>query len=55
MLPPEAIQEFQEIFYKCYGIELSHEEATLRANNLVNLFLAVYGEPEKLKIIDYSK
>jgi len=42
MLPEEAIIEFQKIYKKEYGKEISHEEASFRANNLVNLYRAVY-------------
>lgn len=42
MLPKEAIEEFKEIYKKLYGEELSDEEASKRANNLVNLYKAVY-------------
>ena len=43
MLPKEAIQEFKKLYAKNYGIELSDEEATRRASNLVALYGAVYG------------
>jgi len=43
MLPKEAIEEFKRIYAKNYGIELSDEEASRRANNLVALYTAVYG------------
>jgi len=43
MLPKEAIEEFKKLYTKNYGIELSDEEATRRANNLVALYAAVYG------------
>lgn len=43
MLPKEAIEEFKRIYAKIYKIELSDEEATRRANNLVALYTAVYG------------
>jgi len=42
MLPDQAIQEFKEIYYKQYGVKLSDKEASFRANNLVNLYRAVY-------------
>lgn len=45
MLPKEAIKEYKEIYLKNYGVELTDEEATRRANNLVALYAAVYGEP----------
>lgn len=44
MLPKEAIKEFQKLYFKNYQIELSDEEATRRANNLVALYDTVYGE-----------
>ncbi len=46
MLPPEAIQEFKELYEKRYGVKLSDEEAALRANNLFKLYKITYmGEP----------
>jgi len=46
MLPPEAIQEFKELYEKRYGVKLSDEEASLRANNLFKLYKITYmGEP----------
>ena len=44
MLPKEAIKEFKRIYAKNYGVELSDKEATERANNLVALYNAVYGD-----------
>lgn len=43
MLPQEAIEEYKKLYEKRFGIKLSDEEATLRANNLVKLYKAVYG------------
>ncbi|HRZ50801.1 MAG TPA: hypothetical protein P5080_02300 [Candidatus Paceibacterota bacterium] len=46
MLPPEATQEFKELYEKRYGVKLSDEEASLRANNLFKLYKITYmGEP----------
>lgn len=45
MLPLDAITEYKTIYEKLYGVVLSDEEATLRANNLVNLYKAVYEQP----------
>ncbi len=45
MLPLDAITEYKAIYKKLYGVVLSDEEATLRANNLVNLYKAVYEQP----------
>jgi len=42
MLPKKAIEEFKKIYKKSYGVELSDEEATDKANRLVNLYKAVY-------------
>jgi hypothetical protein len=44
MLPKIAIEEFKQLYFKNFKIQLSDEEATRRANNLVNLFAAVYGD-----------
>jgi len=44
MLPQEAIKEYKEIYRKRYGVALGDEEASLRANNLIKLYKAVYGK-----------
>ena len=46
MLPREAIKEFIELYKARFGVELSDEEASRRANNLVNLYKFVYEEPQ---------
>ena len=43
MLPQEAIDEFKKLYKARFGVDLSNEEAAFRANNLVNLYEAVYG------------
>ncbi len=48
MLPKEAIKEFKRLYAKNYGIELSDEEATRRAENFVGLYEAVYGDDPRL-------
>jgi len=45
MLPQEAIDEFKKLYKARFKVDLSDEEASLRANNLVNLYEAVYGTP----------
>lgn len=45
MLPPEAIKEYQELYLKRFGVELSDEEASFRANHLVDLYKAVLVDP----------
>jgi len=47
-LPKEAIKEFKKLYAKHYGVELSDEEAIRRANNLVALFAAVYGDNSQM-------
>lgn len=42
-LPDEAILEFKDLYRKRYRTELSDEEASFRANNLVNLYAVEYG------------
>lgn len=44
MLPKKAIEEFKKIYKKSYGVELSDEAATDKANRLVNLYKAVYSD-----------
>jgi hypothetical protein len=43
MLPQEAIEEFKKLYKARFKVDLSDEEASFRANNLVNLYEAVYG------------
>ena len=52
MLPKEAIQEFKRIYAKIYKTELTNEEAARRANNLVALYKAVYGNTSLGQIED---
>lgn len=46
MLPPEAITEYKKLYKERFKVELSDEEAVLRANNLVNLYEVVMGSTE---------
>lgn len=48
MLPKSAIEEFKQLYAKNYGVELSDEEATRRAENFVALYDAVYGDDPRL-------
>ena len=43
MLTKQAIDEYKDLYKKRYGITLSDTEASLRANNLVNLYKLVLG------------
>jgi hypothetical protein len=49
MLPEAAIIQFKKIWKKLYGIELSDNEASFRANNLVALYRAVYGNRQDIQ------
>ena len=40
-LPREAIEEFKEIYRKEFGEELSDDEASRKANNLIELFQVI--------------
>lgn len=42
MLSEKAIQEFKELYKKRYGVELSNEEASGRANRLFKLYKVTY-------------
>jgi hypothetical protein len=44
MLPQEAVEEFKGLYKKRYGIDLTDQEASFRANNLVDLHTAVYDD-----------
>ncbi len=59
-LPDEAVREFQEIYKKEYGKEISHAEAYEAASNLIGLFeILLKGEREdrarKLRLKDEPK
>ena len=43
MLPEKAIEQFKKLYVKNYGIELTNEDASRKANNLVELYKAIYG------------
>ncbi len=42
MLPPEAIQEFKELYRKHFGEELTDQEAEQKAEKFLDLYRAVY-------------
>ncbi|MEK6839908.1 MAG: hypothetical protein AABX72_03130 [Nanoarchaeota archaeon] len=44
MLTKEAIKQFKDLYFRHYKAELSDAEASLRANNLISLYEAVYGD-----------
>jgi len=60
MLLDQAIQEFKELYKKRYGVGLSDQEASRRADNLFNLYKVTYMpdsiiEPELHKKIIIKK
>lgn len=42
MLPPEAIQEFKQLYQDTFHEEISDAEAARRANRLVSLYGAIF-------------
>lgn len=44
MLPEEAIAEYKGLYKQMHNIELDDAEASLRANNIVDLYQAVFGK-----------
>jgi len=49
-LPEKAIKEFQEIYKKNFGKEISYDKASESARNLINLYKVLYdSEVEDLK------
>jgi len=45
MLPQKAIDQFKELYKKRFSVDLDDKEAEFRANNLFNLYKAVYIGP----------
>ncbi len=43
MLSPEAVVEFKNLYFKEYGMQLSHDEAIDLGAKLIRLVKAVYG------------
>lgn len=44
-LPVEAVDEFQKIYLNKCGIELSFNEAEIRADNFLRLMMLITKEP----------
>ena len=43
LLPKKAIEEFKELYRKQFGIEINDVEASKKANQIIGLYKAVYG------------
>ncbi len=44
MVTREAVEEFRRLYREYYGIELTFEEARVRAEALINLYRAVCAD-----------
>jgi len=55
MLPKEAVEEFKILYKKIFKIELSDEEASFRANNLIDLYKLTYSQSDLVEIKDKRK
>ncbi len=53
MLPPQAIEEFKQIYKEEFGVELSQAEATEKAINLFNL-MKLLLEKKKKELKEYN-
>lgn len=54
MVSKEALAKFKRLYFKHYGIELSDEEAYELANNLLNLYRAIYADELTISINQYE-
>jgi len=54
MLPPEAVQEFKQIYFRKFGEELNDQEATEKANRTYELHKALfdYLSAESQKVVN---
>lgn len=50
MVSNEGLAKFKELYLQRYGVELSKEETFEKANQLLNLYRAVFKEPKHIKI-----
>lgn len=50
MVSEEGLIKFKEIYKENFGIELSRKDLIARANKLLNLYKAVYGQGTNIKI-----
>lgn len=46
MLSHEAIEEFKKLYLAQFGVALDDAEASRRANNLINLYKAVFSDTD---------
>jgi len=54
-LSKKAIEEFNEIYKKEFGEEISDQEAYEEASNLIKLFKIIYRPIPKDKIKEFNK
>lgn len=50
MVSEEGLIKFKKMYEENYGIKLSRKDLIARANKLLNLYKAVYGQRTNIKI-----
>ena len=55
MLTKQAVEEFQEIYSRRYGVSLSETEAADMADTLLNLYRAVYATPHMKRSMKHER
>ncbi|OGZ23909.1 MAG: hypothetical protein A2896_03115 [Candidatus Nealsonbacteria bacterium RIFCSPLOWO2_01_FULL_43_32] len=50
MISQSALEKFKEIYQRTFNERLDNAEALDRANRLLNIYLAVYGNPLEEKV-----
>ena len=53
-LPKKTIAEFQSIYFEETGIDLTEQQALVKANDLLNLFQVIY-KPFDINKVDGDK
>ena len=55
MLTRQAVEEFQEIYRRRYGVSLSETDALEMASRLLNLYCTVYAEPNMKRTMENER
>jgi transcriptional antiterminator len=55
LLPKEAIDEYKVLYKERFGVDLSDDEASFRANHLVDFYRAVRGDEEQDEPSEYDQ
>ena len=48
MLTKAAVGEFVDLYWQRYGVRLTDEEATEKANDFISLYKTIYGKSNML-------